>query len=188
MSTRQVERATGGPIRGVLLVPLGAAAIIAITGDHGEEFFEEGALFHGTHLNHYQTSVPLLCKFQQSRWKEQIDPSIDTMSHMDILPSILHYLTGRTDFSQCFDGQSIFAKDRWPYHLTVLQNGANTPLEFMIQQGSKQLSARFSNSDEVFASPVVEILELRCEEEELPLESRIQKYFPAAFDSLAGIH
>ena len=38
-------------------------AVVVFTGDHGEEFFEEGSLFHGTHLNHYQTSVPILLKF-----------------------------------------------------------------------------------------------------------------------------
>lgn len=126
-------------------------AIIAITGDHGEEFFEEGALFHGTHLNEQQTSVPILFKFPSKEWLSQTQEA----THMDIFPSILHYLTKQTDFTALFDGRSIFSLDRLPFRIAVLQNGPDTPLEFFLENPDLKLRARFTNSSKL------EILELQ---------------------------
>ncbi len=114
-------------------------AIIAITGDHGEEFFEEGALFHGTHLNHYQTAVPLLLKFPSKEWI----PQRDEATHMDLFPSILHYLTKQSDFTSLFDGHSVFSLKQPPYRIAVLQNGPDTPLEFYLEKPEIKLHARF---------------------------------------------
>lgn len=126
-------------------------AIIAITGDHGEEFFEEGALFHGTHINHYQTSVPIFLKFPSKDWV----PQTEEATHMDLFPSILHYLTKQSDFASLFDGQSVFSLNRWPYRLAVLQNGPNTPTEFSIQRSDLKLHARIIDPSQL------EILELQ---------------------------
>jgi glucan phosphoethanolaminetransferase (alkaline phosphatase superfamily) len=114
-------------------------AIIIVTGDHGEEFFEEGALFHGTHLNDFQTSVPLLFKFPSEEWI----PRSDEATHIDIFPSILHYLTKQSHFTALFDGRSIFSLDRLPYRIAVLQNGPDTPLEFRLEKKDLRLQARF---------------------------------------------
>lgn len=107
-------------------------AIIAVTGDHGEEFFEEGALFHGTHLNGYQLSIPLYYKFQNNPW---IPLDIAT-THLDLFPSILHYLTGRSDFEELFDGKSLFAPGRFPHCIAFLQNGREMPSECLIHNKS----------------------------------------------------
>ncbi|MDE3048226.1 MAG: sulfatase-like hydrolase/transferase, partial [Verrucomicrobiota bacterium] len=80
-------------------------AIIAVTGDHGEAFFEEGAMFHGTHLNEYTTAVPLFFKFPSPEWVSQTELA----THIDLFPSILHYLTKQSDFTSLFDGRSIFS-------------------------------------------------------------------------------
>jgi glucan phosphoethanolaminetransferase (alkaline phosphatase superfamily) len=114
-------------------------AIIAITGDHGEEFFEEGALFHGTHLNDFQTSVPFFLKFPAKEWV----PQTDEATHIDIFPSILHYLTKESHFTQLFDGRSVFSLDRLPFRMAVLQNGPDTPLEFLLEKPDLKLQARF---------------------------------------------
>ncbi len=120
-------------------------AIIAITGDHGEEFFEEGALFHGTHLNHFQTSVPLFLKFPLKEWI----PKTAEATHLDIFPSILHYLTHQSDFSPLFDGQSIFSPNRWPFRIAVHQNGPDTPLEFFLENSDLKLQARFVTPSQI---------------------------------------
>lgn len=112
-------------------------AIISITGDHGEEFFEEGALFHGTHLNHYQTSVPILLKFPSKDWL----PQTQEATHLDLFPSILHYLTKQSDFTSLFDGRSIFSLERLPFRIAVLQNGPDTPIEFSVENSDVKLRA-----------------------------------------------
>ncbi len=114
-------------------------AIIAITGDHGEEFFEEGALFHGTHLNQYQTSVPILLKFPSKHWV----PKTKHATHIDLFPSILHYLTQKNDFSSLFHGSSIFSPNRHASHVAVLRNGEEKPSEFLIRKKDFSLRARF---------------------------------------------
>jgi glucan phosphoethanolaminetransferase (alkaline phosphatase superfamily) len=126
-------------------------AIISITGDHGEEFFEQGALFHGTHINDYQTSVPIFLKFPSKDWI----PQTQEATHMDLFPSILHYLTKQSDFSTLFDGQSIFSLNRWHYRLAVLQNGPDTPFEFSIQNSDVKLHARILDTTQI------EIVELQ---------------------------
>ncbi len=113
-------------------------AIIVVTGDHGEEFFEEGALFHGTHLNKAQTNVPLLFKYPTYPWKV----TAEMASHIDIFPSILHYLTGNEN-PTLFDGQSIFLPHRRPYRMAMLQNGGLKPTDFVLSRGDLEVRGKF---------------------------------------------
>lgn len=126
-------------------------SIIAITGDHGEEFFEDGALFHGVHLNEYSTAVPLMLKFPFPKYKVQTHVA----THMDIMPSILHYLTENCDFTALFDGRSIFSKDQLPFRISVKQNGPDIPIEFLLENEDLTLKARFVDTSKL------EILELQ---------------------------
>jgi glucan phosphoethanolaminetransferase (alkaline phosphatase superfamily) len=125
--------------------------IIAITGDHGEEFFEEGALFHGTHLNHYQTAVPIFFKFPSKDWTSQTEET----THIDIFPSILHYLTKQSQFDALCDGSSIFSLERPPFRIAVLQNGTENPFEFLLEKSDLKLRARLIHPSQI------EILELQ---------------------------
>lgn len=69
-------------------------SIIIITGDHGEEFHENGSWFHCSSLEAEQTSVPLMIK-----WPEGTNlPEHQSASHLDVLPSLLHYF-GEADSS-----------------------------------------------------------------------------------------
>lgn len=108
-------------------------AIILVTGDHGEEFYEDKSLFHGTHLNSYQTSVPIFYKLGNSVKKTNKTFS----THIDLFPSIFHHLTNKEDWKEFFDGISIFAKSPAPYPITVMQNGALPPEEFAICQNPR---------------------------------------------------
>lgn len=124
-------------------------SIIALTADHGEEFFEKGSLFHGTHLNDYQTAVPIYCKLGNNDWKTRIDPKREHMAHVDLLPSILHYLTKSNDLASLFDGQSIFAEMKWPFHFCVLQNGPNPPIEFRLEWQKHQVNLRLAGPQKI---------------------------------------
>ncbi|MBK8092398.1 MAG: sulfatase-like hydrolase/transferase [Verrucomicrobiaceae bacterium] len=61
-------------------------AILIVTGDHGEEFKEQGSWFHGTMLNEPQTRVPILIKWPRSMTKP---PSHPCASHLDLTPTLL---------------------------------------------------------------------------------------------------
>lgn len=66
-------------------------AIIIITGDHGEEFKEQGSWFHGTMLNEPQTRVPILIKWPKSAPQGR-GPRVAQASHLDLLPTLLDAL------------------------------------------------------------------------------------------------
>lgn len=59
-------------------------SVIIVTGDHGEEFYENGSWFHSSSLLPAQTQVPLLIK-----WPKGVDaPPQASASHLDLLPSL----------------------------------------------------------------------------------------------------
>jgi hypothetical protein len=63
-------------------------AIIIITGDHGEEFQENGSWFHCSSVEPEQTAVPLMIK-----WPKGTEaPAQVSASHLDVLPSLLDHL------------------------------------------------------------------------------------------------
>lgn len=158
-------------------------AIVVVTGDHGEEFFEHGAMFHGTHINQMQTSVPLYYKFGQ---KQNTSTSTFT-SHMDIFPSILHHLTGQDNFADLFDGESLFKANRWPYIFTVKQNAGKTPYEFFIHDGRHKILAKFVDPKDIYSSEEIEILAMENAAEERLSQGKdpaLIEEFQSAFDQL----
>jgi len=62
-------------------------SLIIVTGDHGEEFKEQGSWFHGTMLNEPQTRVPILIKWPNSLGVGR-GPEVALASHLDLLPTI----------------------------------------------------------------------------------------------------
>ena len=157
-------------------------SMIVLTGDHGEEFFEDGALFHGTHLNTWQTKIPLFYKIPLPH------PKLSALfsTHLDILPTILHVLTGQADWDSYFDGQSLFAENRWPYALSVQHNGPDVPYEFTINDGQIKLYARFLNPPFIHSIPRIELLSMETADGRKlePSAEIVQSHFSKAFDPL----
>ncbi len=155
-------------------------AVVALTGDHGEEFYEEGHLFHASNLNTMQISVPLLFKLG-NLGKQKVET---LASHIDLFPTLLHYLTGSEQFYHLFDGHSILGAKRWPYTLTGRYNGSHNPYEFCIETPKKKLLLQFKRP---LAEPQeLRIMGLRSEldrPEALSLEE-IQKEFGPCLDRL----
>ncbi len=127
-------------------------AIIAITGDHGEEFFEEGSLFHGTHLNEAQTSVPILFKFPK-----KMQALSESITHIDIFPTILDYVTQIN--CPLFEGKSIFRKQTNQYRFTIAQNGAKTPLEFTYHTENYRLHGRLLDPENIYSNQMIEVID-----------------------------
>lgn len=111
------------------------SSMIVITGDHGEEFYEEGHLFHASNLNREQTRVPIFFKLGGENRQYA-----STVSHIDIFPTLLDaLLEGQCKDMTFWDGESIFQLNKWPYCMTARYNGNATPLEFMIQDGDEKM-------------------------------------------------
>ncbi|MBX9743944.1 MAG: hypothetical protein K2X08_01895, partial [Chlamydiales bacterium] len=96
------------------------------------------------------------------------------LSHIDIFPTIIHYLTDSSSMLDLFDGQSIFAAEPKNYHLSFLQNGSSPPVEFSLQWENQTIKARIVNSS------CLEILESND-----PSPSFINEHITNAFEQRA---
>jgi uncharacterized protein len=138
-------------------------AIVIVTGDHGEEFFEHGHLFHNSHLTHEQTNIPLYMKLGERLEKDL--PRV--VSQMDIFPTLLHYLSGKE--ISFLEGRSIFSSDHWPYAVITRFNAGRAPYEFCIHNGDHKLIARFGKKD-MFCSDCLKIRSLWDRRDRCPFD------------------
>jgi membrane-anchored protein YejM (alkaline phosphatase superfamily) len=138
------------------IVPNREQAIIAFTGDHGEEFFEHGHLFHLSQLCDVQTQVPIY--FQLPRNPSKM-PAL--VSQMDIFPTLIDSLTMDRSTAKILEGQSLFLEKRWPYVVMARYNASRTPCEFCLHNGNHKLIVRFTNHRNIFRAKFLQIISLR---------------------------
>ncbi|HSX38466.1 MAG TPA: sulfatase-like hydrolase/transferase [Chlamydiales bacterium] len=166
------------------MLPDSDNSIVIVIGDHGEEFFERGHLFHGSHLIHEQINIPLYMKFGQR--KEAAPPKI--VSQMDVFPSLLHHLSGKT--IPFLEGRSIFSKERWPYAIISRNNAGRSPYEFCLHNGTYKLIARFENKKNILSSKNLSIRSLwNCHDQYVfdckdQISNWIQEEFGSAIERL----
>jgi glucan phosphoethanolaminetransferase (alkaline phosphatase superfamily) len=166
-------------------LPRRKEAIVILFGDHGEEFFEHGHLFHNSHLVHEQMSIPLYFKFGDNSRRPA---ETKLVSQIDIFPSIFDYLGVHK--SAALQGESIFSDHRWPYVLVSRFNAARGPYEFCLHNGSNKMVAQFSNRADIFQANSLRILSMRNAKEKNPggpkdnVEKWVKTEFGEAFSKL----
>lgn len=135
-------------------------SIVVITGDHGEEFFEKGHLFHASDLSNVQTQVPILYKF--SHKKRAFYQKNTLTSQVDILPTVLDFLFDEK--YSFFHGRSLFSENL-PFVVSTRFSGSRTPHEFFLHDGKNKLNLRFVKKD-IFSTKELQILNIRdkCDE------------------------
>lgn len=133
-------------------------SIIVFTGDHGEEFREEGKLFHASNLNTFQTSVPIYYKLGALK-SDQVK-NLRLSSHVDIFPTILHHLDGSDRLLGYFDGHSILSKDHPRYTFSTRYNACNPPYEFFLHNGYEHVVFKFKNERSIYRSKTLKVLGL----------------------------
>lgn len=135
-------------------IPNKEEAIIIVTGDHGEEFFEKGHLFHCSHIVKEQTRVPILMYFGgKKRERKRL------ASQMDVFPSIIDYLTGLTP--SFMEGKSLFREYPLQYAWISRFNAGRTPYEFCIQNGKYKMIAQFLNHTNILDSKDLKLVSLK---------------------------
>lgn len=77
--------------------------LVVITGDHGESFLDDGFLCHGTRLSDIQSRTPLMI-FGPG---VPAGPLQHSSSHVDVLPTLLHLITGAESHLPHCHGQSL---------------------------------------------------------------------------------
>lgn len=90
--------------------------IVVITGDHGEEFFENGYLGHNSAFSSYQTQVPLILYWPG------VAPGRETRltSHLDVVPTMFGLLGIKTDPAVYSQGRSLLGGEE---HRFVVVSG-----------------------------------------------------------------
>lgn len=136
-------------------IPNKEKAIIIVTGDHGEEFFEKGHLFHCSHLVKEQTNVPILMYFGGKTLPEKRL----LLSQMDVFPSIIDYLVGKTP--SFLQGQSVFRENLHPYVVISRFNAGRTPHEFCLHNGKHKMIGQFVNRHNILESKAMKIISLK---------------------------
>lgn len=164
-------------------VPGGKEAVVVITGDHGEEFYEHGNLFHASGLTEPQMHIPLYYRFGQN---ETLHTDCKMTCHMDVFPTLFHYLIGEDLMGDLLQGESIFKTRRWPYAIVSRFNAIHSPCEFCIHNGTSKLLARFSNERDIFNSKGLKIISTKnCQDETIVQElNAIQDEFGPAIDRI----
>jgi hypothetical protein len=130
-------------------------AIIVIVGDHGEEFFEEGHLFHASHLSAVQTNIPIYLKLGKNIRKV---PQRKIISQMDVFPSILDYIFEKNIFGDLLYGDSIFNENTFPFVITTRFNGSRSPYEFFIHTENEKLTLKFKKKKDIFKNQHIQIM------------------------------
>lgn len=158
--------------------------IVIFTGDHGEEFFDHGHLFHGSHLTAEQTEIPLLMQFPKSSLPKQKAP----ITQMDIFPTIFDYLG--VDSSSILQGESAFREKQRPFALVSRFNAGRTPYEFCFHNGQHKLIAQFTQKNNIFQSKALRVISLQTADDKIfPSSSKetptwIEKEFIPIFSYL----
>lgn len=164
------------------LVPLFPKdALVAFMGDHGEEFFDHGHLFHLSHLVKAQTEIPIYLKIPG------IQKTVKQMSQIDILPTLLDGAFGMQ--SKLLQGESILREKKWPFFVTARFNGGQSPIEFFLHNNMNKLSLQFNN-EMIFENTDLRILSLKDANDEphrfdiQTIESWVRDQFGPALERL----
>jgi hypothetical protein len=80
--------------------------IIVLTGDHGEEFFDEGRFGHSSSLGNPQTKVPLFFRLPNQR---KI-PRLPLSGHADLMPTLFDAVGAKPSLDSFFSGRSLLSK------------------------------------------------------------------------------
>lgn len=154
-------------------------SVIVFCGDHGEEFKEEGKLFHASHLSTMQTHIPIFYKLGTR--KKQVNIS----SHIDIFPSIIDYIDRNNRFLTYLDGCSIFSTNRPSFAVIARYNSSAHPYEFSLCTEERSLLLRFDHKNSIFRSTSLNVLDVYSKKGVMPLsQEEMFEQFKPSLDSL----
>jgi glucan phosphoethanolaminetransferase (alkaline phosphatase superfamily) len=149
---------------GEFLKKVPSDAIIAFTGDHGEEFFDHGHLFHCSHLVDAQTCIPLYLKMGGRKER------LPMISQMDIMPSLLDAACGIE--APFLEGESVLKLRKWPFTVISRFNASHSPYEFCVHSGTNKLVLQFENKKNIFDCTDLKIMRLSAANDESLIEDK----------------
>ena len=128
-------------------------ALIALSGDHGEEFFDHGHLFHGSHLSEEQITVPILFRIPNAQ------KQLEMVSQIDIFPTLIDAVSNQT--FPFLAGESILRKRKAPFVATLRFNARHAPYEFALRTERHKLVAQLDKKWDIFHANHLRVLSLK---------------------------
>lgn len=106
-------------------------SVLAVTGDHGEEFLEHGKLLHASNLFGPQTCVPFFLRLPARPDSPANRPRpFPAGTHVDLLPTVLDFLGANV--TNLFDGESLLRKAS-DVAVIAAENRDRDPVRFCLQ-------------------------------------------------------
>ncbi len=115
--------------------------IVLLTGDHGEEFWENGHYGHAGAYTEYQSAVPLILFWPGRAAARYTHPT----SHHDIVPTFAEYLGVKNEVKDYALGQNLFRQETRPYR--VICNWEHCSLfdgQYHLIFGTRSLNAHYA--------------------------------------------
>ncbi len=165
------------------------SSLIVITGDHGEEFLEQGHYFHGSALCFEQFRVPIYYKFPSSETKKVHQP---ITSHVDIFPTIFDVIGIPVPEGALF-GRSLFSPGP-PMIFACQSSPRGNPHRFYLFDGQVKLEAQFTREENIYAATSIEVIGIK-DSRDKPLPDRtplttfrqpLEELFQSALDTHPG--
>jgi len=107
-------------------------SIIIVTGDHGEEFQEQGSWFHCSSIKPEQTGVPLLIKWPKSMGR---GPVHSNASHLDVMPSLMHALGMPSATTRGLAGTNLLRDDGLHTSISTTAYAGNSGETMVLRRG-----------------------------------------------------
>lgn len=119
--------------------------LIFVTGDHGEEFLDDGRMLHGNGLSRAQISVPFYLKLPRAKNipRDLQFTARSISNHVDFFPTVFDFLFGVSLAG--VDGASLRSSD-FQFSLTAGQNGAKDPTSFVVESNGIKAYMSYSHS------------------------------------------
>lgn len=162
-------------------------SIIIVTGDHGEEFQEQGSWFHCSSLQPEQTQVPLLIKWPAALGR---GPEHRTASHMDVMPSLLAALGMPESSIEGLSGVNLLEKQSTPTAVVTTAYAGQSGETMALRRGDYEAVFSWKNywEAEVPEEMVLERLsgpdgEIRLKNAEA-YRAELMRVFPDAFERI----
>ena len=106
--------------------------------------------------------------------------------HMDVFPTLFHYLTGTEILKDILAGQSIFSDDKRKFTVTTRYNASHSPCEFCIHNGKQKLTATFSDERNIFNAKGLRVISMKNDKDEIiPHDlNSLKEHFGDALDQI----
>ncbi len=154
--------------------------VVVVTGDHGEEFFENGRLSHAATLEEPQVRTPLLVRVP-GRPAERL---ASVTSHLQIMPTVFDAIGLPTPEDALT--KSVLDESAAPFAVITANNGRRLPNEWAVVTADHKLTYRWSDVGELAVVGLFDANDVRLatlEDHDLTENLRIGRLLEARLQS-----